>query len=127
VPIEALFRIGREIGHGSFGTVYAAERISDGEAVVVKKIHIDVLSDEDRAGALREAATLSQFNHANIIRYYESRYHDGACSCLWYMQTGSQPCSSLDSALVLRVAVHAYALRAPLKKSIGLPLPRHMI
>lgn len=102
--IAARFRIGAEIGQGSFGTVYAAERIEDGEAVVVKKIHLDALSADDRAGALREAATLSQFNHANIIRYFESVYHDGARSC------GSPGLSCYHACLVTRHVTKRFSI-----------------
>jgi serine/threonine protein kinase len=72
------------VGQGSFGVVHAAHRLADSEAVVVKQVHIDSLSESERRSALQEASVLSEFNHANIIQYYDARCHAGALasSCL---------------------------------------------
>ena len=79
-PITEHYDIEGVVGEGAYGVVHAARRLADGEAVVVKQIHIDSLSEHDQAAAIQEARMLSQFNHANIIRYHETRYQDGAQS-----------------------------------------------
>ena len=79
-PITKHYDIEGVVGEGAYGVVHAARRLADGEAVVVKQIHIDSLSEHDQAAAIQEARMLSQFNHANIIRYHETRYQDGAQS-----------------------------------------------
>lgn len=77
VPISTHYTLRNVIGQGSFGTVYTAERKDDGATVVVKKIHVEALTESERCCALQEARTLSQFNHANIVQYHETRSQGG--------------------------------------------------
>ena len=77
VPIATHYSLQQVIGEGSYGTVYAARRLDDNASVVVKKIHMNLLSQSERSLAIQEARTLSHFNHANIIQYHEARFQDG--------------------------------------------------
>jgi serine/threonine protein kinase len=78
VDIAQEYELGHVIGRGSFGTVHAAVRRSDQQSVVIKEVQIHSLNEAERACALREAETLSQLQHANIIQYHETRSYEGA-------------------------------------------------
>ena len=63
----------KEIGHGNMGMVYLARRTSDGKEVAVKTI---LPNEADNPVSvqrfLREAEVLQQFNHPNVVRFYET-------------------------------------------------------
>jgi serine/threonine protein kinase len=51
--------------------VKLAERKADGVMVVVKQINLSCMSPKEIADAQREVSILSQFDHANIIKYLD--------------------------------------------------------
>ncbi|KAF7639346.1 Protein kinase domain-containing protein [Meloidogyne graminicola] len=59
------FKTISQVGNGAFGKCFLCERCSDGEQVVLKKIQLC----ED---AKREACIISQINHENVVRTFES-------------------------------------------------------
>ena len=61
----------RTIGQGAHGAAILAKRIEDNEEVVVKQIHLGWMDDKARQEALKEVKLLSQFDHVNIVHYYE--------------------------------------------------------
>ncbi|KAF5836889.1 kinase-like domain-containing protein [Dunaliella salina] len=63
------------IGSGNFGkAVLACRSDSPDEKVIIKQIQIQ--EDSIREDALREAKMLSQFDHVNIVHYYECVLED---------------------------------------------------
>lgn len=83
------YDIGQIIGRGSYGVAFSAVRKIDGEAVVIKQIKMYELDATGQAAALCEARTLSQFDHINIIRYYETMIENGCLNIVMeYAQCG---------------------------------------
>ena len=66
-----IFRIGNEIGSGHFGVVHHGvwNHIGKTDQVAIKTLHDDVL-EEEKIKLLREAATVQQFLHNNIMKFY---------------------------------------------------------
>jgi len=65
VMVQALVRTGQEIGRGAFGMVY--QGLYDGLPVACKHISGDALSTTEM---LREAETLRELRHPNIVAFY---------------------------------------------------------
>lgn len=70
-PIESNYELQGTIGVGSYGKAVVATRKLDNEKVIVKQILLSEVDDKIRQEALREAQLLAQFDHVNIIHYYE--------------------------------------------------------
>ena len=64
--------LGKVIGTGAHGCALLATRIEDNEEVVVKQIRLDGMDDRARQEALKEVRLLHQFDHVNIVHYYEA-------------------------------------------------------
>ena len=65
------WRLVRQIGHGTMGTVYEAEQISLARKVAVKVLPVAVSSNPSRrARFLSEAKTLAMLHHPNIVKVY---------------------------------------------------------
>ena len=65
------WRLVRQIGHGTMGTVYEAEQISIARKVAIKVLPVAVSSSPSRrARFLREAQTLAMLHHPNIVKVY---------------------------------------------------------
>ncbi len=65
------WRLVRQIGHGTMGTVYEAEQISLARKVAIKVLPVAVSSNPSRrARFLREAQTLAMLHHPNIVKVY---------------------------------------------------------
>jgi len=65
------WRLARQIGHGTMGTVYEAEQISLARKVAIKVLPVAVSSSPSRrARFLREAQTLAMLHHPNIVKVY---------------------------------------------------------
>eukprot|EP00240_Pyramimonas_obovata_P004454 CAMPEP_0118943496 /NCGR_PEP_ID=MMETSP1169-20130426/38427_1 /TAXON_ID=36882 /ORGANISM="Pyramimonas obovata, Strain CCMP722" /LENGTH=366 /DNA_ID=CAMNT_0006888763 /DNA_START=214 /DNA_END=1311 /DNA_ORIENTATION=- len=75
------YEVGKTIGQGAFGVVKLAVRKSDREQVVVKQINTVGMSEKERKEAQNEVAILSQFDHANIIKYMDCII-DGTMLCI---------------------------------------------
>jgi serine/threonine protein kinase len=66
------YQLGRVIGQGAHGAAILATRIEDSEEVVVKQIRLDGMDAKAREEALKEVRLLHQFDHVNIVHYYEA-------------------------------------------------------
>jgi tRNA A-37 threonylcarbamoyl transferase component Bud32 len=65
------FRILREVGRGGMGVVYEAEQISLKRRVAVKVLHFSSVLNHDAVNRFRrEAATVAQLHHTNIVPIY---------------------------------------------------------
>jgi len=77
-PMVPGYRFVRELGRGNMGTVYLAKREKDGLDVAVKTINPDQANNPTvTAQFLDEAKTLGQFNHPNIVKFYETGEANG--------------------------------------------------
>lgn len=65
-----MYKIVSELGNGTFGRCFKVEK--DNKFYVLKKINLRGLSEKDKKETLNEVKILSQCNHFNIIKYYES-------------------------------------------------------
>lgn len=66
------YRLGKPLGRGAMGTVYAAEHEHLGRAVAVKILHADLTLNPDQAQRfLREAELVAQLRHPNIVTAYD--------------------------------------------------------
>lgn len=62
------FKIIKEVGEGSYGRVYLAERISDGKKVAIKMLDKHHLIKSHKVEhVMREKKILSEFSHPNLI------------------------------------------------------------
>ena len=62
------YRIDRQIGSGSMGTVYAASGIADARPVALKVIHDEHASDPALVARFkREGRLISETRHPNIV------------------------------------------------------------
>ena len=75
------YQIVGRLGSGGMGVVYLATRVSDGRQVALKTIRLAVPAPErDIQRFLREANTLRQLRHPNIVAFHEMR-RDGDLLC----------------------------------------------
>jgi hypothetical protein len=79
--IAGQYRLTEKLGVGANGTIWEAERLSDGVAVAVKLLRAAVAHDTVAADRLRrEAAALGLAWHPNVVEVYEDGYlPDGTC------------------------------------------------
>lgn len=69
---EDRYEILQQLGSGGIGTVYKAKQIDCNRIVAVKILHDSVSQDEEfRARFLREAQTLNNLSHKNIVNIYQ--------------------------------------------------------
>ncbi|XP_017768234.1 PREDICTED: serine/threonine-protein kinase Nek8-like [Nicrophorus vespilloides] len=66
----------KQLGKGTFGTVYLCERIHNKLKIVVKEINGD-LDNKQVEVAKNEVAVLKALNHPNVIQYYDSYLKNG--------------------------------------------------
>jgi serine/threonine protein kinase/tetratricopeptide (TPR) repeat protein len=72
------YRVLREVGRGGMGIVYEAEQESLGRHVAVKVLTAQALLDPDHLRRFqREARTMAQLHHTNIIPVFAVGEHDG--------------------------------------------------
>lgn len=83
----ALLKLGRELGKGSFGVVYAAEWHK--EPVAVKQLHR--ITDEARRDFMKEATLLAALRHPRVVQLFGTSEHSpGSLSIvLEFMENGS--------------------------------------
>ena len=65
---ESQYTEGRQLGKGSFGTVYEATHKQEKKKYVAKKMEID-LRPSDLMECLKEVDLLSSMQHPNIVPY----------------------------------------------------------
>lgn len=70
--IAAQYRLGESLGSGASGSIWEAERISDGSMVAIKLLRTAIAHDTVAADRLRrEAAALGLAWHPNVVEVYE--------------------------------------------------------
>jgi eukaryotic-like serine/threonine-protein kinase len=81
VVVAGQYRLTEKLGVGANGTIWEAERLSDGSLVAVKLLRAAVAHDTVAADRLRrEAAALGLAWHPNVVEVYEDGYlPDGTC------------------------------------------------
>ncbi|RYZ06643.1 MAG: serine/threonine protein kinase [Myxococcales bacterium] len=81
VVVAGQYRLTEKLGVGANGTIWEAERLSDGALVAVKLLRAAVAHDTVAADRLRrEAAALGLAWHPNVVEVYEDGYlPDGTC------------------------------------------------
>ena len=72
------YRIGRQLGRGGMGTVFAAVQIESGMAAAVKVLSAALAQEEGfRARFESEIETLRMLRHPNIVRLFGFGEHEG--------------------------------------------------
>jgi serine/threonine protein kinase len=70
--IEGKYRLDAHIGAGGMGTVYRATRLLIGDAVALKILHPELVSDEQAAERFRrEAQAAARLKHTNAVSVYD--------------------------------------------------------
>lgn len=79
--VAGQYRLTEKLGVGANGTIWEAERLSDGTLVAVKLLRAAVAHDTVAADRLRrEAAALGLAWHPNVVEVFEDGYlPDGTC------------------------------------------------
>ena len=66
------YKIRRQIGSGSFGTVYLATHVATGRCRVLKTVGLAAMTAREKNDVTAEVKVLSQLEHPNIVEYIES-------------------------------------------------------
>ena len=66
------FKILKELGKGSYGTVYTVRSNIDDNVYVMKKMELNNLKEKQQKECYREVSILKKVSHQNIIKYYSS-------------------------------------------------------
>ena len=66
------FEIIKELGKGSYGTVYKVKSLLNSNVYVMKKMEIKHLKHQQQLECYREVSILKKVSHQNIIQYYSS-------------------------------------------------------
>lgn len=61
----------RILGKGAFGKAILVRRNADQKLCVMKVVNMSEMKNSERQEALQEASVLKQFNHPNIVKYYD--------------------------------------------------------
>lgn len=67
-PLDNYIKL-KKIGEGTYGTVYLAERKTDGKKVALKKIRYDSQDEGVPSTSIREISILKRLRHPNIVMY----------------------------------------------------------
>jgi WNK lysine deficient protein kinase len=70
-PDKRFLKYDKEIGHGSFKTVYKGLDTENGVAVAWCELHDRKFNKSERQRFIEEAEMLKQLQHPNIVRFYE--------------------------------------------------------
>lgn len=88
---ETRYRQIRELGRGGMGVVYLAEDLELQRQVALKVLHLDDVSEELAGRMRREARTLAQLEHPNIVPVYDvGRLPDGRLFYVMKHATGQR-------------------------------------
>ena len=66
------FKIIKELGKGSYGTVYTVKSLINSNIYVMKKMDLNHLNPRQQVECYREVSILKKVSHKNIIKYYSS-------------------------------------------------------
>ena len=66
------FKIIKELGKGSYATVYTVKSIINSNIYVMKKMELNHLTPRQQQECYREVSILKKVSHKNIIKYYSS-------------------------------------------------------
>lgn len=66
-----------KLGEGTYGQVYRARRLVDGQIYVVKKLQIAELNRSEQLAAINEVKLLAAMDHPHVVRYFDSFIDDG--------------------------------------------------
>jgi serine/threonine protein kinase len=80
---------GKQLGSGSFGTVYLATHSTSGEQVVLKEVNLRGLNAKDVKSSMAEVEVLKRLKHPNVIAYVDSYKETGQlCIVMEYASGG---------------------------------------
>lgn len=84
----ALLKLGKELGRGGFGVVYAAEWRN--EPVAVKQLLLQQITDDARRDFMKEASLLAGLRHPRVVQLFGISEHSRSLSMvLELMENGS--------------------------------------
>ena len=74
------FKIERELGKGSFGSVYLVRRQKDNKIYALKTVILEKLNKKEQENSVNEVRILASVNHQNVIGYKEAFWDDAESS-----------------------------------------------
>ena len=83
------FEIIKQLGKGSYGTVYTVKSKLDSNIYVMKKMELNHLKESQQRECYREVSILRKVSHPNIIKYYASFLeNESLCIIMEYAELG---------------------------------------
>ena len=83
------FEIVKQLGKGSYGTVYVVHSKLDKNTYVMKKMELNHLKESQQKECYREVSILRKVSHPNIIKYYSSFLeNESLCIIMEYAELG---------------------------------------
>ena len=83
------FEIVKQLGKGSYGTVYVVHSKLDKNTYVMKKMELNHLKENQQKECYREVSILRKVSHPNIIKYYSSFLeNESLCIIMEYAELG---------------------------------------
>ena len=83
------FEIIKQLGKGSYGTVYTVKSRIDSNVYVMKKMELNHLKESQQRECYREVSILRKVSHPNIIKYYASFLeNESLCIIMEYAELG---------------------------------------
>ena len=83
------FEIIKQLGKGSYGTVYTVKSRLDSNVYVMKKMELNHLKESQQRECYREVSILRKVSHPNIIKYYASFLeNESLCIIMEYAELG---------------------------------------
>jgi NIMA (never in mitosis gene a)-related kinase len=83
------FTLEQELGRGSFGVVFKAVSLRDGQTYCIKKISVTHMTPKHQHDALQEVNILKKLDHPNVVKYYANFMEDNCiCIVMEYAQGG---------------------------------------
>ena len=70
------FKIERQLGKGSFSSVYLVTRIADQKIYALKSVIMDKLTKKEQQNSVNEVRILASVSHPNVIGYREAFWDD---------------------------------------------------
>ena len=83
------FEIIKQLGRGSYGTVYTVKSLINSNIYVMKKMELNHLKESQQKECYREVSILRKVSHPNIIKYYSSFLeNESLCIIMEYAELG---------------------------------------